>query len=141
MPGNEPRCRQIDTKKALQRNGFLIQNQRRHMDAPPLPKTAFNLSTQRETGMKKAGSQEQCWVVSRVFRKLVCSPWLNEVSQQWRHPQWQPPGASCSCISCCPIGYRPRGVAARRPASEQSCRPGSCPPHGFGDGFPGLVSQ
>lgn len=60
MPGNEPRCRQIDTKKALQRNGFLIQNQRRHMDAPPLPKTAFNLSTQRETGMKKAGSQEQC---------------------------------------------------------------------------------
>ena len=28
---------------------------------------------------------------------------MNEVSQQWRLPQGQPPEASCSCASCVPL--------------------------------------
>ena len=40
---------------------------------------------------------------------------MREVSQQWRCPQRQPPGASCSCTSCCPTGYRPHGAAGHRP--------------------------
>ena len=55
-------------------------------------------------------------VVSTVFRTLVCSSGMNEVSQQWRHPQQQPPGASYSCTSCCPTGYRPHVAAGRRQA-------------------------
>ena len=41
---------------------------------------------------------------------------MNEVSQQWRHPQGPAPGASCSCTSCCPTGYQPHGAAGHRPA-------------------------
>ena len=59
------------------------------------------------------GGQE---VVSRIFRKLVCRLCCIEVSQQWRRPQWQPPGASYSCTSCCPTGCRPHGAAGHRPA-------------------------
>ena len=55
-------------------------------------------------------------VVSRIFRKLVCRLCCIEVSQQWRRPQWQPPGASYSCTSCCPTGCRLHGAGGRRPA-------------------------
>ena len=41
---------------------------------------------------------------------------MNEVSQQWRRPQVQPPDASCSYTSCFPTGYRPHGEVGRRPA-------------------------
>ena len=66
---------------------------------------------------------------------------MNEISQQWRRPQQQPPGASYSCTSCCPTGCRPHGAAGHRPASEQSYRPGNCPPHECGGGSPGSASQ
>ena len=55
-------------------------------------------------------------VVSTVFRTLVCSSGMNEVSQQWRHPQQQPPDASYSCTSYCPTGCRLHGATGHRPA-------------------------
>ena len=41
-------------------------------------------------------------VESRVFANWPVHSGMNEVSQQWRHPQRQPPDASCSCTSCSP---------------------------------------
>ena len=44
---------------------------------------------------------------------------MSEVSQQWRHLQGRPPGASCSCTSCCPTGCQLHGAAVGREVAEK----------------------
>ena len=57
------------------------------------------------------------WVPSRIMRKKICRPKLNEISrQQRRHPK-PPPNTSYSCTFCCPTGYptaKPRTDQHRR---------------------------
>ena len=60
-----------------------------------------------------AGTQWGCQV---FFAKWFAGSGMSEVSHQWRRPQGQPPGASCSCTSCGPTGCRPHGAAEHRPA-------------------------
>ena len=55
---------------------------------------------------------------------MVCGPWPNEVSQQWRHPQWQLLSALYSCIACCSAGLQLHGTAGHRPTLEQSLNGG-----------------
>ena len=81
------------------------------------------------------------WVPSRVMRKLVCRPPVDEVSLQWRRLPEPSPDASYSYISCCPIVYRQHAAAWRRPASVQSCHPGKSQPRGYGVGSPGSAAQ